>query len=78
VPGASLKWQVTGPGTSLPHGSTPVTLTGDSVTPVTDVEFAASTPGPYELRAAIVDAQGRTISENIFEFEVKNCCAAIP
>ena len=36
-----------------------------------EVSFAASAPGAYELRAGIVDAQGRMVSENIFEFEVR-------
>jgi hypothetical protein len=72
VPGVSLRWQVTGPGAGLPQGSTPVSLAADSVAQVTQVEFAAAEPGAYQLRAGIVDAQGRTISENIFEFEVKN------
>jgi beta-mannosidase len=71
VPGASLRWQVTGPVSALPQGSAPVSLRADSVAPVTQVEFAAAMAGAYQLRAGIVDAQGRTISENIFEFEVK-------
>jgi len=35
------------------------------------VEFDATAVGEYQLRAGIVDSKGRTISENIFEFEVR-------
>lgn len=72
VPGATLRWQVTGPNAGLPQGSFPISLAADSVVRAGLVEFAAAAPGSYRLNAGIVDAQGRTISENVFEFEVRN------
>jgi beta-mannosidase len=71
VPGAKVTWQVTGPGSGLPQGARPVTLAADGVAAAGEVSFAATAEGAYELRAGIVDAQGKTISENIFEFEVR-------
>lgn len=72
VPGAMLRWRLTGPGSKLPAGSYPASLKADSVVRLGSAEFPVSTPGAYQLRAEIVDSQGRSISENIFEFEVKD------
>jgi hypothetical protein len=71
VPGATLRWSISGPGSDLPHGSIPITLAADSVQPVGSAEFSTRTPGEYQLHAELIGANGRRISENIFEFAVQ-------
>ena len=71
VPGASLRWRLVGPaGAARLAGAWAVALAADSVVRAGDAEFQVSVPGAYELRAEIVDAAGKRISENVFEFTV--------
>ncbi|WP_321473818.1 sugar-binding domain-containing protein [uncultured Paludibaculum sp.] len=66
VPGAKLRWRFEGQ-----RGEYPVSLAADGVLKVGAAEFAAPRkPGPYALRAEMVDAGGQVISENVFEFTV--------
>jgi beta-mannosidase len=71
VPGAALRWRIRGPaGEAALSGAFPVSLKPDSVVRLGEAEFRPATPGAYELHAEMLDAQGRHISENIFEFTV--------
>ncbi|QOY86192.1 glycoside hydrolase family 2 protein [Paludibaculum fermentans] len=66
VPGAKLRWRFAGK-----TGEYPVSLAADSVIRLGAAEFTApAKPGPYELKAEIVDSAGKVISENVFEFAV--------
>ncbi|MGC4054009.1 MAG: hypothetical protein QM757_33400 [Paludibaculum sp.] len=66
VPGAKLRWRFEGK-----TGEYPVSLAADSVVRLGAAEFAApAKPGPYELKAEILDTAGKVISENVFEFAV--------
>jgi beta-mannosidase len=71
VPNAEVRWQIRSAGgkeACLGHWS--VTMPEDSVQHLGVAEWTASGKGPHELRAEVVDADGKKISENVFEFEV--------
>ncbi len=72
VPGARLQWKIVGAGGVPAKGGLMgvAKLAADTPVKAGVVEWTAGAPGPYELRAAVVDGQGKTISENIYEFEV--------
>lgn len=71
VSGAELRWKIVGPGgAEARSGAMPVRLGADAAVKAGVVEWAAGAPGCYELRASVVDGQGKEISENIYEFEV--------
>lgn len=71
VSGAELRWKIVGPGgAAVLNGWMPVKLGADVSVKAGAVEWAAGAPGSYELRASVVDGQGKQISENIYEFEV--------
>jgi beta-mannosidase len=73
VANAKLRWKIMGPGGAVrQEGVLPVKLAADSSERAGLVEWtvAASETGPHEMRAAIVDAQGKVISENVYEFQV--------
>ena len=71
VPNATVRWKVTDAGgETLREGQYPVSLASDSVVRLGDVEWKAGAAGAYALRAEFVDAAGRVVSENIYEFHV--------
>lgn len=71
MPGSILKWKLVGPGGAVVKaGAIPVGLAADSSVKAGVVEWTAGAAGAYELRAEIADAAGKTISENLYEFEV--------
>lgn len=73
VNGVTLRWKILSPsGRVLQQGSQPqVSLAADSSKRVGKAEWTvASSGGPHELRAELVDAAGKVISENVYEFMV--------
>ena len=71
VPGATLRWAIVGAGGKAVHnGSIPISMAADSAMRVGAAEWTVTQPGSYELRASIVDAKGKRISENVYEFKV--------
>ena len=71
LPGASVRWQIQdSSGRSLESGTYPVPLDPDGSVKLGDVRWTAGEPGEYELHAAVTNAQGKKISENIYEFTV--------
>jgi hypothetical protein len=71
VNGATVRWSIQRSGGAVVHsGSYEVSLTADAAVRLGNAEWAAGEPGGYELHAAVVDAQGKLISENIYEFQV--------
>lgn len=70
-PGLELRWRIEGAGDAVAaRGVFRVSLEADSVKPAGVVEWRAAAPGPYRLVVETAGADGRRISENIFEFEV--------
>lgn len=71
VPGARIEWRIVdAKGAALQSGSFAAAMPADSSHRVGDVEWKAGAAGAYELRAAVKDANGKVISENVYEFQV--------
>jgi beta-mannosidase len=68
---ATLRWNIFDAGKrAVKTGSFTLSLPADSSVKIGEAAWTAAQPGTYELRAEIADAQGKVISENIYEFEV--------
>jgi beta-mannosidase len=72
VPDARLRWSISAAGSAvaMQSGEFLLTMAPDSSVHAGSAEWTAREPGAYELRASIVDTQGKRISENIYEFNV--------
>jgi len=71
VNGANVRWDIHRPGGAVVRsGSYPVSLAADAAVRLGNAEWTAAEPGNYELHAAVIDGQGKQISENIYEFQV--------
>jgi hypothetical protein len=73
VNGVTLRWEIlTSSGRVLQQGSQPqIALAADSSRRVGKAEWTvASNAGPHQLRAELIDAAGKVISENVYEFMV--------
>ncbi len=74
VPNATVSWRVENSSKQVvASGNAPqkVTLAADSSKKLMDVSFKAAAPGKYSLWAKVTDSAGKTISENNYEFTVK-------
>jgi beta-mannosidase len=73
VPNAVVRWRVVNASDATQaNGQWPVSMPADSSQRLGEVAWKAGDPGRYRLIAAVHDAKGKSISENIFEFSVKN------
>ena len=75
VSGAGISWRLeNAQGKVVTRGEAPkrVDIAADSSAKLQDVSFPAGAPGKYTLWAQVVDRQGKTISENNYEFTVKS------
>jgi beta-mannosidase len=71
VPNARIQWTIqANGGTEKCAGGWSVSMPVDSVQRIGTAEWAAVGRGPHELRAKVLDQEGKQISENVFEFEV--------
>lgn len=74
VPNAAVSWRVENAAKQIivsNKAPQKVTLAADSSKKLMDVSFKAAAPGKYSLWAKITDSAGKTISENNYEFTVK-------
>jgi beta-mannosidase len=75
LPGVTVSWRVVasdGRITFRGEFAGKVNLAADSSRKLTNVELVAGSPGKYTLWATIRDRDGKTISENSYEFRVNN------
>ncbi len=71
IPGAEVRWRlVDSAGRTALEGTFPAAMAADSARKLGDVTGRLSRAGDYKLIASVQDAQGKQISENIFEFVV--------
>jgi beta-mannosidase len=71
IPGAEVRWRVVdSAGRTALEGTFPGAMAADSARKLGDVTGRLSRAGDYKLIASVQDAQGKPISENIFEFLV--------
>lgn len=72
IDGARVKWKIVDSrGASAMAGELSVNVAEDSSVKLDDLRWKPSSAGKYELRAEVFDREGRRLSENIYEFEVK-------
>ena len=71
VPNATVNWRVLDTiGAQQAAGHWPADMAEDSVRQLGTAEWVAAGKGPHQLRAEVLNRDGKRISENIFEFEV--------
>jgi beta-mannosidase len=72
IPGARVRWQIAKTGAAaITGGELKVNIAEDSSVKLTDLQWKAAGAGKYELRAEVFDRDGKRLSENLYEFEVK-------
>ena len=72
LPGATVRWQVEGEkGAVLARGQQRIDIAADAAARVGEVRWMADRAGPFTLRTEVLDAEGRRVSENLYEFEVR-------
>ena len=71
VPNAKIGWRILdSKGAEKATGQLPVSMAEDSVQQLGAAEWTVAGKGPHQLRAEVRDQTGKTVSENVFEFEV--------
>jgi len=71
VPNAKIGWKILdSKGAEKAKGQLGASMAEDSVQQLGAAEWTVSGKGPHQLRAEVRDQAGKTVSENIFEFEV--------
>jgi hypothetical protein len=72
IAGARIKWKVIDSrGAAVAGNELKVNIAEDSSVKLDDVRWKAASAGKYELRAEVFDREGKRLSENLYEFEVK-------
>jgi beta-mannosidase len=72
IPAASIKWRIVDlQGKPYASGLVMLDIAEDSSKKLQDLKWKPETAGKYELRAEVFDKQGKRLSENLYEFEVK-------
>ncbi len=72
IPGARIEWKIVdASGVTAMSGAVNVNIAEDSSVKLDEVRWKAAGAGSYELRAEVFDRDGRRLSENSYEFEVK-------
>jgi beta-mannosidase len=72
IDGAGIRWNIVdSSGAAATGGSVKVNIAEDSSVKLGDLKWKPSSAGKYELRAEVLDRQGKRLSENIYEFDVK-------
>ena len=71
MPNAKIGWKILdSKGAEKAKGQLGASMAEDSVQQLGAAEWTVSGKGPHQLRAEVRDQAGKTVSENIFEFEV--------
>ncbi len=72
IDGARISWKIVdSSGVVASRGQLGVDIAEDSSVKLEDLRWNASSAGKYELRAEVFDRDGKRLSENLYEFEVK-------
>jgi beta-mannosidase len=72
IAGARVKWKIARlSGTVVTGGEINVNIAEDSSVKLQDLRWKAAGAGKYELRAEVFNRDGKRLSENLYEFEVK-------
>jgi len=72
IPEARIKWKIVGSnGATATSGELKVNIAEDSSEKLEDLRWRPANSGKYELRAEVFDREGKRLSDNLYEFEVK-------
>ena len=72
MPNAKISWRILDKNQKEENsGQWSLSIPEDSVQQLGTVEWIAAGPGPHQLLAQVLDQAGKRISENVFEFEVR-------
>ena len=72
LPGSKVKWRIIDArGTEVTSGEKAIDIAEDSSMKLDEIRWAPSSAGNYEMRTQVLDRQGKQISENLYEFQVK-------
>ena len=72
IPGARIKWKIVdSSGAATSRGELGVNIAEDSSVKLEELQWKAATAGKYELHAEVFSREGKRLSENVYEFEVK-------
>jgi hypothetical protein len=72
MPGARIKWKIVDiSGAAATSGELSVNIAEDSSVKLDELRWKAARAGKYELRAEVFSQEGKRLSENLYEFEVK-------
>ena len=72
IPEARIEWRIVGSnGATATSGELKVNIAEDSSEKLEDLRWRPANAGKYELRAEVFDREGKRLSDNLYEFEVK-------
>ena len=72
MPGARIKWKIVDTsGAAATSGELSVNIAEDSSVKLDELRWKAARAGKYELRAEVFSHEGKRLTENLYEFEVK-------
>ena len=72
IPGARIRWKIIdSEGDVFARSELNVNIAEDSSVKLQDLRWRPASAGKYELRAEVLNRDGKRLSENIYEFEVK-------
>jgi beta-mannosidase len=71
IPKATVKWRVVEEGVTAASGEVAIDIEADSSRQIGAVRWTPSRAGKVELRTQVLNGQGKEVSENIYDFEVK-------
>ena len=72
LPNARVTWKIVDSiGTVATRGELSVNIAEDSSAKLDDLRWKTAKSGHYELHAEVIDRSGKSLSENVYEFDVK-------
>ena len=72
LPNARVVWKIVdSTGTVANRGEVAVNIAEDSSLKLDDLRWRPTKPGHYELHAEVIDRSGKSLSENVYEFDVR-------
>jgi len=72
LPDARVTWKIVDSiGTVATRGELSVNIAEDSSAKLDDLRWKTAKSGHYELHAEVIDRSGKSLSENVYEFDVK-------
>ncbi len=72
IPGARIRWKViNSSGAAVAASELKADIRADSSVKLSDLQWKPASAGKYEIRTEVFDHEGKRLSENLYDFEVK-------